>query len=160
MDHKQSLWHVRQHKDCRFCSFQAWHGGRKRSSLTLSLWRSDGRLFHRRMRIQIRFEIWIPIDRNCYDWLKKYTVIEVVDTAFWRLCPAKVLFCCAQSPKWRAQPQIAVFVSEVVIAKGTLLRLCPVFWRNCFGCVRFLEVVPTLRSSLNTGVWYSTDIRA
>ena len=56
-------------------------------------------------------------------------------------------FCCAQPPKWRAQtrtlPQIAVFVSEVVIAKGTstlfevvssfsekLFCLC-LFFRGC-----------------------------
>ena len=33
-----------------------------------------------------------PINRNCYDWIKKYAVMEVVASAFWRLCPAKVLF--------------------------------------------------------------------
>ena len=79
-------------------------------------------------------------------------MIEVVGTAFQRLFTAKVPFCCAQP---RTQPQIAVFVSAVVIAKGTLLRLCPVFRRNYFGCVCFLaEVVSTLSCNLS-GTRYS-----
>ena len=85
------------------------------------------------------------LDRNCYDWLKNHTVAEVVGTVFRRLCLPKGLFWRAQPPKWRAQPwtqpQIAVFVSEVVIAKVTLntvllgfsekrFCLCP-FLRGC-----------------------------
>ena len=65
--------------------------------------------------------------------------------------PSKSAFCCAQPPKWRGQPrtqpQIAVFVSKFVIAEGTLFEVVSFFWRNYFGCVRFLEVVSTLRSS-------------
>ena len=75
------------------------------------------------MNIQIQFEILIPDGQELLRLVKKYAVVEVVGTAFWRLCTAKVHFCCgAQPPKWRAQPrtqpQIAVFVSEVVIAKS------------------------------------------
>ena len=77
------------------------------------------------MNIQIQFEILIPDGQELLRLVKKYAVAEVVGTAFWRLCTAKVLFCCAQPPKChaqprapRTQPQIAVFVSEVVIANG------------------------------------------
>ena len=71
------------------------------------------------MNIQIQFEIFITDGQDMLRLEKKYAVAEVVGTAFWRLCTAKVLFACAQPPKLRAQPgtqpQMAVFVSEVVI---------------------------------------------
>ena len=58
-----------------------------------------------------------------------------------------------QPPKWRAQPrtqpQIAVFVSEVVvIAKVTQIHYFRVFRRNYFVCVHRNTAVSTLRSSL------------
>ena len=77
---------------------------------------------------------------------KKYTVIEVEGTAFRRLWPAKVLFCCAQPPKWcaqsRTEPQIAVFlVSEVVIAsnKGTLFEVVSSFLEKLFWLFLFFR---------------------
>ena len=89
-------------------------------------------------------------DRGC-----GHSISELVGTAFRRLCTEKVPFCCTQPPKWRAQPrtqpQIAVFVSKVVITKGTLFEIVSSFRRNYFGYVCFLEVVSTQSYSLR--VW-------
>ena len=48
------------------------------------------------------------MDRNCYDWLKKILVFEVV-TGRIEVFPGHDL--------GRTRPEIVVFVSEVVIAK-------------------------------------------
>ena len=76
------------------------------------------------------------MDRNCYDWLKKYTVSKVVARDNGGCVRKKGSFDGRAQP--RTQPQIAVFVSEVVIAKVTQNTVFSCFSEKRFWLCPFL----------------------